>query len=80
MPGIVNAPGAQSYPISSFTWILVYRNQPNADKGRQLMDFLRWALTDGQQFESALDYARLPQAMATRLTQRLDSISVVAAK
>ena len=77
---IVNAPGAQSYPISSFTWILVYRSQPNADKGKRLTDFLRWALTDGQQFESALDYAPLPPAMATRLAQRLDSISVAAAK
>ena len=73
---IVNAPGANAYPISSFTWILAYKNQANPDKGKRLVDFLRWALTDGQQYESALEYAPLPSAIATQLVQRLDSISV----
>jgi phosphate transport system substrate-binding protein len=71
----VNAPGATAYPISSFTWILMYRNQSNADKGHRLVDFVRWGLTDGQQVETALDYAPLPTEMTGRLRQRLDSIS-----
>src|SRR3954468_3229598 len=45
---IVNAAGAQAYPITSFTWILVYKTQPNAEKGKQLLDFLKWALRDGE--------------------------------
>jgi phosphate transport system substrate-binding protein len=68
---IVNAPGAGAYPISSFTWILIYKNQPNADKGKKLLDFLRWALRDGEASAAALDYAPLPAEMATRLERRL---------
>lgn len=73
---IVNAAGATAYPISSFTWILVYAQQSDSVKGRKLRDFLRWALTEGEKQASALDYAPLPASMATRLTTRLDSIKV----
>jgi len=73
---IVNAPGAGAYPISSFTWILAYRNQPDSTKGRKLVDFLRWALREGGASAAALDYAPLPPAMVSRLEQRLDSIRV----
>ena len=73
---IVNAAGAQAYPISSFTWLLVYRSQPNATKGRQLVDFLRWAYSDGEQSAATLDYAPLPETLASRLRARLDSIAV----
>ena len=73
---IVNAAGANAYPISSFTWILVYSQQADSVKGRKLRDFLRWALTEGESQAAALDYAPLPASMATRLTARLDSIKV----
>jgi phosphate transport system substrate-binding protein len=73
---IVNPPGDQAYPISSFTWILLYRNQPNPEKGKKLIDFLRWALTEGDSSAAALDYAPLPDNMASRLASRLDSIKV----
>jgi phosphate transport system substrate-binding protein len=73
---IVNAPGAQAYPISSFTWILVYQRQTDPDKGKKLVDFLRWALRDGQRSASGLDYAPLPAQMATQLDQRLTTIQL----
>lgn len=73
---IVNPPGADAYPIASFTWILVYQNQPDAEKGRKLVDFLRWALREGDASASALDYAPLPNEMDTRLEQRLQTIQV----
>ena len=73
---IVNAAGANAYPISSFTWILVYTQQADSVKGRKLREFLRWALTEGEKQAAALDYAPLPVSMATRLTARLDSIKV----
>jgi phosphate transport system substrate-binding protein len=73
---IVNAPGATAYPISSFTWLLVYKNQSDAEKGRKLKDFLRWAYSEGEQSASALDYAPLPAGLTQRLTARLDSIQV----
>jgi phosphate transport system substrate-binding protein len=73
---IVNAPGAQSYPISSFTWILVYKNMPNAEKGKQLMDFLHWALHNGEQLAPTLDYAPLPPVLITRLDSTLATMKV----
>jgi phosphate transport system substrate-binding protein len=73
---IVNAAGPTAYPISSFTWLLVYRNSTDSVKTRKLTDFLKWALTEGEQSAAALDYAPLPEALAQRLIARLDSISV----
>jgi phosphate transport system substrate-binding protein len=77
---IVNAPGAQAYPISSLTWILVYKNQSNAAKGQKLVDFLKWALHEGEQSAAALDYAPLPAAMITRLESHIAAINVSGTK
>jgi phosphate transport system substrate-binding protein len=71
---IVNAAGGGAYPISSFTWILIYRQQSDSVKARKLRDFLRWAYSEGESQAAALDYAPLPASMASRLTARLDSI------
>ena len=75
---IVNAPGAQAYPISSFTWLLIYRSQTDAEKARKIKDFLRWAYTDGAAAAGTLDYGPLPGGIAQRLIARLDSITVAA--
>jgi phosphate transport system substrate-binding protein len=61
---IANAPGPQAYPITSFTWIIVYQDQTDPIKGKKLVDFMRWALTTGQASAAALDYAPLPKAIA----------------
>ena len=71
---IVNAPGAQSYPISSFTWILVYQAQPDATKGQKLVDFMKWMYGEGEDYASALDYAPLPIELRQQLTARLSEI------
>jgi len=71
---IVNAKGASAYPISSFTWLLVYRNQTDSTKARKLGDFLKWALTEGEQSAAALDYAPLPSELSRRLVARIDSV------
>ena len=73
---IVNAPGTGVYPISSFTWILLYEKQPDAVKGKKMVDFLRWALTDGQSMAAPLDYAPLPESMRAALVTRLSSIQL----
>ena len=73
---IVNAKGAGAYPIASFTWILVYQNQPDATKGKKLVDFLNWALTDGQGQAATLDYAPIPDVMSKQLVERLKTIKV----
>jgi phosphate transport system substrate-binding protein len=71
---IVNAPGAQAYPISSFTWLILYQRQPDATKGKKLVDFIKWALSEGQGAAGALDYAPLPPALGAQLMDRLNII------
>ena len=77
---IVDAPGADSYPISSFTWILAYQKQKDPVKGKKLVDFLNWALTDGEKMAGALDYAPLPAEMASTVRDRLKTIDLSATK
>jgi phosphate transport system substrate-binding protein len=60
---IVNAPGDAAYPISSFTWLLVYQEMKDGTKAKQLLDFIQWALTEGEKETAALDYAPLPVNM-----------------
>ena len=73
---IVNAPGAEAYPISSFTWLLVYQRQQDSAKGKKLVDFIRWALTEGEGSAAALDYAPIPEAVSKQLLEKLASIQV----
>ena len=75
---IVNAPGADAYPISSFTYLLVYANQPDAEKGKALVGFLKWYLHDGEKSAAALDYAPLPPSIVTQLEQRIGAITLAA--
>lgn len=76
---IVDAPGKDAYPISSFTWILLYRNIPDAEKGKKLLDFMRWAYQEGEKTAGSLDYAPLPANMIAQLEKRLSTIRVGAA-
>ncbi|OLE55466.1 MAG: phosphate ABC transporter substrate-binding protein PstS [Acidobacteria bacterium 13_1_20CM_3_53_8] len=71
---IVNAQGAQSYPISSYTYILVYMEQRDAVKGRALVDFLWWGIHDGENFASSLQYAPLPAEIVRRAEAKINSI------
>jgi phosphate transport system substrate-binding protein len=58
---ITNAPGHDVYPISSFTWLLFYTSPKDRVRARMMVDFTRWALTDGQRYASDLGYAPLPK-------------------
>jgi phosphate transport system substrate-binding protein len=73
---IVNAPGREAYPISSFTWLLVYANQSDATKGKKLVDFLRWAFHEGESLAPSLDYAPLPANMVAMLDKRLTTVKL----
>jgi phosphate transport system substrate-binding protein len=73
---IVNAPGPNAYPISSFTWLLVYERQRDTGKARKLVDFMRWMYQSGQQMAASLDYAPLPESLIQRLNERLSRIQV----
>lgn len=77
---IVNAPGNDAYPISSFTYLLIPTRPTDPARGQKVRDFVKWALHDGEQSASTLDYAPLPQTMVGMLDQRLSTMNVSAAK
>ncbi|HKA91808.1 MAG TPA: phosphate ABC transporter substrate-binding protein PstS [Haliangiales bacterium] len=71
---IVDAPGDASYPISSFTFIMVYEDMADATKGKALAQFLWWAVHDGQKLGGALDYAPLPADVVTKVEAKLKGL------
>ena len=72
---LTNAPGDTAYPISSFTWLLVYKDQPNEAKGKLLVKFLWWAIHDGQKYTSDLLYAPLPAPVVKQLEAKVRQIT-----
>jgi phosphate transport system substrate-binding protein len=68
---ITNAPGANAYPISSYTYVLAYKDQKDAVKGKLLTDFLWWATHEGQAFAKDLHYAPLPAQIVSKVEGRL---------
>jgi phosphate transport system substrate-binding protein len=60
---ITNAEGKGVYPVSSFTWLLLYENPKDKAQAGVMVDFVKWMLTDGQKFAGALGYAPLPDAV-----------------
>jgi phosphate transport system substrate-binding protein len=73
---ITNASGAGAYPISSFTWLLVYENPDDKASGKVMVDFVRWALTEGQKYATELGYAPLPPSVVELETRALEKIQV----
>jgi phosphate transport system substrate-binding protein len=73
---IVNAAGDTVYPISTYTWIIVYTKQSDSAKAIALTRLLWWAVHDGQTFSGALAYAPLPAAMVTKDEAKILSITV----
>lgn len=72
---ITNAAGADAYPISSYTYILAYKDQKDATKGKLLADFLWWATHDGQKFAKDLHYAPLPAEVVAKVENRLKTMT-----
>lgn len=71
---ITDAAGPASYPISSFTYLLVYTTQTDKAKATALINFIKWALSDGQKSTAALNYAALPSAVVTKEMAQLSQI------
>jgi phosphate transport system substrate-binding protein len=72
---ITNAAGADVYPISSYTYILAYKDQKDATKGKVLVDFLWWGIHDGERFAKDLQYAPLPDDIVKRAEAKINSIA-----
>ena len=72
---ITNAAGADAYPIASYTYLLAYKEQKDAAKGKALVDFMWWGIHDGEKFEKELQYAPLPADILKRAEAKISSIT-----
>ncbi len=72
---IINGKGPNTYPIASYTYLLVYQDQSDKNKGAGLVAFIAWALTDGQALEKDLGYAPLPAAVDAKALTDLHTIT-----
>ena len=82
---IANSANPDAYPISGMTFLLVYKDQRDAEKGKALADFIQWANTKGQEVNETLEYARLPEPVvkvneATLMQLRVGGRPVASAK
>jgi len=72
---ITNADGEASYPIASYTYILVYKDQADVVKGKAIADFLWWATHDGEKFAADLHYAQLPGELVKKVEAKIASMT-----
>lgn len=72
---IVDAPGQQSYPISGYTYLLFYMDQQDCAKAAKLVDFYKWAQTQGQKDATDLNYIPLPDAVKSQALAKLSKMT-----
>ena len=73
---LTDAPGDQAYPVAGFTWILVYKEQPDELRGRAMVKFLQWAIHDGQKYAPSLLYAPLPPQVVKLVEAKLRQMTL----
>jgi phosphate transport system substrate-binding protein len=73
---ITNPPGAEAYPIASFTWLLLYESPDDKAQSKAMVDFVKWALSEGQKFAKDLGYAPLPEPVVAMELKALQKIKV----
>jgi phosphate transport system substrate-binding protein len=71
---ITNAEGKESYPISGFTWLLIYKNMKDKSKAQEVVKFLKWSMSDGQSYAKDLYYAPLPNEVVKLCQKKIESI------
>ncbi|HUZ88346.1 MAG TPA: phosphate ABC transporter substrate-binding protein PstS [Candidatus Acidoferrales bacterium] len=72
---ITNQPGAQSYPITTLSWLVIRTDQKNGSRSKALVYLLRWLVTDGQAYGSALKYAPLPATVRALALNQLKAVT-----
>ena len=72
---IINGPGADTYPVAAYTYLLIYQDQKDKTKGTDLVAFAAWALTQGQAMEEGLGFAPLPKDVQTKALDALHTIT-----
>ncbi|OGQ22045.1 MAG: phosphate ABC transporter substrate-binding protein PstS [Deltaproteobacteria bacterium RIFCSPLOWO2_02_FULL_44_10] len=73
---LTNSEGTKAYPLSAFTYLLIYEKQHDTQKGKAMVEFLKWATHDGQKFASELHYSPLPSSVALKLDETISHIQV----
>jgi len=73
---ITNPPGKDAYPIASFTWLLLYESPQDKAQGKIMVDFMKWAVTDGQKFAKDLGYAPLPKTVVDMVLKAIQKIKL----
>lgn len=71
---ITNAPGKDTYPISSFTWLLIPQKSKDAAKGKMIADFLNWMLDNGEKMTAELTYAPLPASVIDKVRATIKQV------
>jgi phosphate transport system substrate-binding protein len=71
---ITNSPGADAYPVSSFTWLLIPVQSKDPAKGKILADFLNWMVDSGQKMTADLTYAPLPASVAAKVKEEIKQV------
>lgn len=71
---MVNSPGPNAYPIAGATWLLLYQQQRDAEKGRKIVEFLKWAMQQGELNAPQLEYTPLPLALRKRVLAEIGGI------
>jgi phosphate transport system substrate-binding protein len=64
---MTNAPGAQAWPITATTWVVMYKKPKNAEHTKVAFDFFKWALENGQKDAASLDYVALPDSLVKKI-------------
>lgn len=72
---ITDQAGPQAYPIAGSVWVLLYKNQQDAEQGKLVTAFVRWAITDGQKYANDLDYAVLPKNLVQKSEAALRTVT-----
>jgi phosphate transport system substrate-binding protein len=72
---VTHAPGQQAYPIASFTWLLIRKDNKDAAKAKLIRDFLTWMVTpEAQKMAAELHYAPLPQPVVALVEARIPTL------
>jgi phosphate transport system substrate-binding protein len=72
---IVNQAGDNAYPISGLTYLLIYKDQKDQNKGKTLVAFVSWAIHNGSSYAKDLEYAPLPPEMVKKVDEKLKQIN-----
>ncbi len=72
----VDPSGKDAYPIAGFTYLIIYKKQLDPVKGKELLDFLRWAYSKGEPMLKSLDYVPLPKNIIQKIDQQLKEVEI----